>query len=56
MRAYLSHDLKAAVEKASSEIAHFGKSPLPIELLQNLAPYHVLRDADNTDEALEKGE
>ncbi|THD25719.1 hypothetical protein D915_003252 [Fasciola hepatica] len=56
MRAYLSHDLKSAVEKPSSMDICFETPPLPTELLQNLASYHVLRDADNTDEALEKVE
>ncbi|VDP76371.1 unnamed protein product [Echinostoma caproni] len=56
MRACLSHDLKASVEKPSLDMENMEKPPLPTELLQTLASYHVLRDADNTEEALNKVE
>ncbi|CAH8841809.1 unnamed protein product [Trichobilharzia szidati] len=55
LRAYLTNDLKLAVEKPPVlSTSDTPKLPSPVELLEALAPYHVLNDADNTEEALNK--
>nr|CAH8841900.1 unnamed protein product [Trichobilharzia regenti] len=55
LRAYLTNDLKLAVERPPVlSTSDTSKLPTPVELLEALAPYHVLNDADNTEEALNK--
>ncbi|CAH8504037.1 unnamed protein product [Schistosoma rodhaini] len=55
LRAYLTNDLRLAVDKPPTLQANDPtKLPSPLELLEALAPYHVLNDADNTKEALDK--
>ncbi|KAH8859116.1 Phosphopantothenate--cysteine ligase 2 [Schistosoma japonicum] len=56
LRAYLTNDLRLAVEKPTLQTNDNDptKLPSPLELLEALAPYHVLSDADNSKEALDK--
>ncbi|CAH8502828.1 unnamed protein product [Schistosoma curassoni] len=55
LRAYLTNDLRLAVDKPPTlQTNDPTKLPSPLELLEALAPYHVLNDADNTKEALDK--
>ncbi|CAH8509595.1 unnamed protein product [Heterobilharzia americana] len=55
LRAYLTNDLKMAVEKPPVlRNNDASQLPSPLELLEALAPYHVLDDADNTKKALDK--
>ncbi|CAH8475018.1 unnamed protein product [Schistosoma turkestanicum] len=55
LRAYLTNDLRLAVDKPPTlQTSDSTKLPTPLELLEALAPYHVLNDADNTKEALDK--
>ncbi|CAH8495704.1 unnamed protein product [Schistosoma intercalatum] len=55
LRAYLTNDLRLAVDKPPTlQTNDPTKLPSPLELLEALAPYHVLSDADNTKEALDK--
>ncbi|CAL8098725.1 unnamed protein product [Calicophoron daubneyi] len=57
MRSMLASDMKRSVERIPAECdrSDTGHRLLtPLELLEALAPYHILRDGDNTDEALLK--
>ncbi|KAK4469087.1 hypothetical protein MN116_006675 [Schistosoma mekongi] len=56
LRSCLTNDLRLAVDKPTLQTGNNDptKLPTPLELLEALAPYHVLSDADNSKEALDK--